>query len=912
MQAEGFPGTELPSHALAWEKVVEDLQSSVEQGLMAGEATARLARYGPNRLQARRPVGAARLFVRQVTNPVVLLLASAVVVALVFDDRSEAAAIGLVIAINTLIGFVTELRATRSMEALRRLGTLATRVRRDGSVVLLPAEDLVPGDIVLLEGGDAVTADLRLIWASGLSADEAVLTGESVPIDKGTGPVAPDAQIGDRTAMVFKGTVLTRGSGVGVVVATGLQTELGKISALVAQASAEQSPLERQLQRLSGQLIGLVLVLVAVLALVGVAQGRDAVQMIQAAIALAVAAIPEGLPVVATMALARGMWRMARQNALIERLAAVETLGATTVIFTDKTGTLTENRMEVLQIQSADGMVTLSHSDCRFLADGRAITPDEAPWLDDILTAAVLCNNAALGADGQGHSGDPLEQALLVAGAMGGKTPGLLQAAPKLREIAFDATTKMMATVHDMAGRPVMWVKGAPEAVLAASTGMLRRGARVRLTDADAANWATRTGAMAAQGMRVLAVAKRASGDAEAGYADLTFLGLLGLFDPPRAEVRVALAQCRRAGIRVIMMTGDHTETARSIAEAVGLTDGEPRVIEGSAVQLSANVDAETAATLRAGDIFARVTPGQKLDLIALHQQAGEIVAMTGDGVNDAPALKQADIGIAMGQRGTQVAREAADMVLRDDAFGSIVSAIREGRAIFRNIQKFVVYLLSCNLSEVLIVGFAILLGLPLPLLPLQILFLNLVTDVFPAFALGVGEGHDGILERPPRDPTKPMVTRRLWMVVALHGLAISGATLASLIIARSGLGLEGADAVTVSFLTLALAQLWHVFNMRDPRSPLILNEVTRNPFVWGALGLSLTIILGVLTVPVTADVLGLAMPGPQAWGLIVGLSLVPMVAGQIGLAVTHQMRAPDGGTGDRAVEKGTSPAQSR
>jgi P-type Ca2+ transporter type 2C len=888
MQVEGFPGTDLPPYALGWSEVVAGLHSSVDQGLTAGDAAARLAHHGPNRLLARRPVSAARLIVKQVMNPVVLLLASAVTVALVFDDRTEAMAIGLVITINTLIGFVTELRATRSMEALRRLGTLATRVRRDGRILLLSAEDMVPGDIVLLEGGDAVTADLRLIDASGLSADESVLTGESVPVDKRVEPVAPDAQIGDRACMTFKGTVLTRGSGVAVVVATGLQTELGQISALVARASADQSPLERQLQRLSGQLIGFVLVLVAVLALVGVAQGRDPVQMIQAAIALAVAAIPEGLPVVATMALARGMWRMARQNALIERLAAVETLGATTVIFTDKTGTLTENRMEVREVRSPDGIALVSHCENPFMAAVDSVNQDEMAWLDDILTAAVLCNNAALGADGQEHSGDPLEQALLLAGAMAGKTPALLREAPKVREIAFDSTSKMMATVHQVRGEPIMWVKGAPEAVLAASTGMLLRGARVRLTSADKGDWAARTARMAEQGMRVLAVAKRALGKAEPAYADLTFLGLLGLYDPPRAEVREALTRCRTAGIRVIMMTGDHTETARSIAEAVGLTDGAAIVIEGSAIQPLEEQDDRGRKILRAADIFARVTPAQKLDLIALHQHCGEIVAMTGDGVNDAPALKQADIGIAMGKRGTQVAREAADMVLRDDAFGSIVAAIREGRAIFRNIQKFVVYLLSCNLSEVLIVGFVILLGLPLPLMPLQILFLNLVTDVFPAFALGVGEGHDGILERPPRDPTRPMVTRRLWIVVALHGLAISGATLAALIIARDGLGLRGTEAVTVSFLTLALAQLWHVLNMRDPRSPMIVNEVTCNPFVWAALALSLVIILGVLIQPLAAKVLGLTMPGRSAWGLILAMSFLPLVTGQIGLIATR------------------------
>ncbi|WP_372837320.1 cation-translocating P-type ATPase, partial [Puniceibacterium confluentis] len=665
-----------------------------------------------------------------------------------------------------------------------------------------------------------VTADLRLAESSNLAADESALTGESLSVEKGTASVAADSLIADRSSMVFKGTAITRGSAVGIVVATGLHSELGQISQLVEEAAPDHSPLERQLQKLGGQLIWFTLAIVFALGIVGVLQGEDVLLMVEASIALAVAAIPEGLPVVATMALARGMWRMARHNALIERLSAVETLGATTVIFTDKTGTLTENSLQLQEIDCPEALYRFNEDTDRFERAGNESRDKGHACLHEILTAGVLCNNAELSAHDGKHTGDPLEQALLTgAGAEGLERSSLIERFPRVREIAFDSTSKLMATVHKSDTGIDMWVKGAPEAVLDACTSLNgSEGGSNAMTPESMAIWRTRTNDMAARGMRVLAVAKRrlASADA-AGYSDLTFLGLLGLYDPPRADVPDAIAQCRSAGIRVIMMTGDHAVTARNIATSVGLADHDPIVIGGRSLRpIDEMSEAETAA-LRKADVFARVSPAQKLALISVYQNDGHIVAMTGDGVNDAPALKQADIGVAMGLRGTQVAREAAAMVLRDDAFASIVSAIREGRVIFRNIQKFVTYLLSCNLSEILVVGAAILSGLPLPLLPLQILFLNLVTDVFPAFALGASEGSDKILHRPPRDPRKPIVTRQLWIAIVLHSLTISAATLAAFLVAQTSLGMTPDEAVTVSFLTLALAQLWHVFNMRDP-----------------------------------------------------------------------------------------------
>lgn len=873
------------AHSVSAQDVVSTCRTSLKLGLSSHEATVRRSKFGPNRLAARRPTSVARLVRHQFESPVVLLLAAAAAVAVVFSEWKEGIAIALVLVINGMIGFVTELRAARSMEALRLLGDLTTRVRREGKAALVPAEDLVPGDVVLLEGGDIVTADLRLVETSNLSADESALTGESVAVEKSIEAVAADCPIGDRSGMAFKGTAITRGSAVGIVVATGLQSELGQISKLVAEAAPEHSPLERQLQILSGQLIKFTLAVVAILGVLGVVQGEDVFLMIEASIALAVAAIPEGLPVVATMALARGMWRMAKQNALIERLSAVETLGATTVIFTDKTGTLTENSMQLREIDCAGAVYELSNVSGRFQPKKDGDGLGSRSCLDDTLMAGLFCNNAELSDKDGKHTGDPLEQALLIAARVGGlDIPVHLDRFPRICEIAFDSTSKLMATVNGADQEYVMWVKGAPEVVLEACTSINQGDGLVETMTSDKfAIWKARTDEMASRGMRVLAVARRnVASPEDAGYSDLTFLGLLGLFDPPRADVTGAIAQCRAAGIRVIMMTGDHAVTAKNIAASVGLTDNDPVVIEGCSLRPIAELSDAEIETLRQADVFARVSPAQKLELISLYQKDGQIVAMTGDGVNDAPALRQADIGVAMGLRGTQVAREAAAMVLRDDAFGSIVAAIREGRAIFLNIQRFVTYLLSCNLSEVLVVGAAILVGLPLPLMPLQILFLNLVTDVFPAFALGAGEGSEKILQRPPRDPKKPIVTRALWIAIVLHSLSISASTLGAFVLAQTYLSMTSDAAVTVSFLTLALAQLWHVFNMRDPRSGLIRNEITRNKYVWGALLLSVGLLMLVLFVPIAADELDLRLPTPDAWLLIIGMSLLPLALGQI------------------------------
>ncbi len=873
--------------ALPAGEVLARLGVSTSTGLADEEVKRLLKVFGSNTVLSTRKASGLVILLHQFQSLVVYLLSAAAALAFYFGELEEGAAIAAVLGLNALIGFLTELKAARSIEALRALGSHSARVRRDGHARIIPAEQMVPGDIVVLEAGDAVSADMRLVEASNVAADESTLTGESIAVHKHVRPVAADARLADCSSMLFKGTALTRGSGIGVVTATGLATELGRVSQLVEEAEPGSSPLEKKLARLSRQLVWAVLVLTAVIAGVGLTTGKDPFLMIEAAIALAVAAIPEGLPIVATLALARGMWRMARQNALIERLSAVETLGATTVILTDKTGTLTENRMTVRRLWVPSSEIDLDASEGA-----------KQPQLGDdaqfslLLEIAVLCNDASLDSAHEKGSGDPMEQALLRAGFRAGlKRTALLQRSPLVRKHAFDAASKMMATVHQRGNKYLFAVKGAPEAVLAVADKIVADDGELALDRAMRAEWHANVEYLGRHGLRVLACAMKTNTQADVlPYENLTFIGLIGLEDPARADVPNAIKDCRDAGIRVVMVTGDHAVTARSIARAVGLGEATAHVIEGRHL---AQVASHNSGELLKAGIFARVSPAEKLSLVRTYQKAGEIVAMTGDGVNDAPALRQADIGVAMGLRGTDVAREAAAMILLDDAFPTIVKAIREGRVIFSNIRRFVAYLLSCNLSEVLVVGLAVLSTLPLPVLPLQILYLNLVTDVFPAFALAMGEGEPGILKRPPRDPREPILGVRQWIVIVLQSLALTAGTFGALAAARLGLDLNGRPVVTVTFLTLAFAQLWHAFNMRHPQSGPLRNEVTGNPWVWGALLLCTALLAVPPYLAPLAEVMHLTPPTPTMWAIILGMSFAPLILTQaVSLAVIVLLRS--------------------
>ncbi len=870
-------------HARSVEEIIKDLSVDPEQGLDEADIRRRRNKHGANRLNESETASPWKILADQFRNLVIAILAIAAVLSLVMGEMVQMSAILAAILINAAIGFATEWKAVRSMEALRSLGTVRARVMRDGKSATVDSEELVPGDIVLLDAGDVVTADLRLIEANGLTSDESALTGESVPVTKTTEAVATDISLAERTSMAFKGTAITGGSGMGVVVATGMNTELGGIARMTAEASEEATPLEKRLDRLARNLVVVTLIVAAVVAVLGWLGGKDLVSMLETAVALAVAAVPEGLPIVATVALARGMWRMARRNALVERLAAVETLGSTSVIFADKTGTLTQNRMRVARL-----MLPGFDDEVPWDEDTR---PDEpSPVACRLLEVASLCNNAELkqkdgGAGEQpAGTGDPMEIALLHAAAtVGLQRRHLLDDQPEEREESFEADTKMMATFHAVEDGYRVAVKGAPEAVLDVATQVATdRGNAEALSEGARKDWESRVETLASKGYRVLAFAERqidrADGDP---YENLTLLGLVGLEDPARDDVPDAIERCHRAGIRVIMVTGDQPMTAAAIAEQVGLADEPKATIGRDLPKLGDGADTDAHDALRNTHVFARVSPEQKLDIIRLWQEAGAVVAMTGDGVNDAPALKKADVGIAMGQRGTDVAREAADIVLKDDAFPTIVMAIEQGRTIFENIRRFIVYLLSGNLGQVLAVGGCAVIGAPLPLLPLQILYINLVLDVFPALALGVGESPAGIMDRKPRDPKEAILTRRHWIATALWGalIAISVMTVFFVALAQE-LGQDA--AVTIGFLTFALARLWHVFNMRAIGTGLIRNEVVRNRWVWYAVSICLVLIAAAAWLPGLSFVLGVAPLDSFGWMLVVGGSFFPLLVGQI------------------------------
>ena len=876
------------AHAQSVAEVATALDTDPQAGLAEPEARRRRARHGPNRLRQRKKKSALGILLHQFDSLIIWLLAVAAALSFLLRDVPEGVAIVVVLAINGAIGFFTELRAARSMEALLNIADVRTRVRRDGTERAIDARDLVPGDVVVLEAGDVVTADLRLIETSNLQADESVLTGESLPVLKDTGAVAAGAAIGDRLGMAYKGTSITQGSGEGIVVATGMETELGRISDLAQSAEAEAPPLERRLDRLGQRLVWLTLALAALTVGLGILRGHALLDMIQTGIALAVAAVPEGLPVVATLTLARGMWRMAQRNAVITRLSSVETLGATTIILTDKTGTLTENRMTVVRYLLAGGDVEVlgEGDDLTFGSDDTRLSPDDDARLAAALRIGALCNTASLGVGDGTRSGDPMEIALLLAARRAGfARERLLDDHAQEQEHAFDPDAKMMATVHATPEGFLYAVKGAPEAVIAACDADLAGDGPRPLDAAARAAWTDRNTAAAREGLRIIALAMKTENTPDAApYDGLTLVGLVCLQDPLREDVAESIRAGRKAGVRVVMLTGDHADTAEAIARDAGLGDGALSVVRGDELRDidAAGADDATLARVLAADVFARVSPATKLTLVALYQEAGHVVAMTGDGVNDAPALRKADIGIAMGQRGTQVAREAAHMVLKDDAFGTIIEAMRQGRVIFGNIRKFVVYLMSCNVSELLVVGLAVGAGLPAPLLPLQILFLNLVTDIFPAFALGLGKGDDEVMSQPPRDPGEAIVNRPRWILIGVLGASITLATLGAFSAALFWLGLDAAPAVTVAFLTLALAQLWNVFNVRDPAGGLLRNDVTRNPFVWAALVLCLALIAAALWLPGLSEVLGLPDPGLSGLALAGGMSLVPLVFGQV------------------------------
>ncbi|MFN7927605.1 MAG: HAD-IC family P-type ATPase [Blastocatellia bacterium] len=870
-------GTIHAPHAVAAQTVLQTLEVEAQTGLPAAEIAARQKQYGTNMIRATRARAAWRILLQQFASLVVALLGAAAVVALATGDVLDAAAILVVLVINSLVGFLTEWQAGRALEALRREAVTTARVRREGHEITLPAEELVPGDIVILNAGDHVPADARIIEAASLRVEESALTGESTTTEKSAAPVTPNTLLAERTSMLYLGTAIAAGRATAVVTATGAATELGRIGQLVAEAPEESTPLKRKLDELGRRLVYLVLVIGVIVAGAGWLRGDDLWMMIEVGISLAVAAVPEALPAVTTLILALGVLRMARQQAIVRRLASVETLGSTTIICSDKTGTLTENRMTVREF---------------ILADGRRIElPPAAASVDENLARAVrvgvLCNEAAFHweADGQPHSvGDPTETALLFAAA----TIGIDVAQErtryeKLDERPFDATTKRMITIHRTGDDvPFALLKGAPNVVLAACSQYLAEN-EIRTLDATAREqMLTANQAMATRALRVLALAEKEfrDDDLESGY---TFLGFVGMIDPPRAGVAEAIGQAQQAGIRVVMLTGDQLHTAHAIAHELRLRgDAEPQARHARDLENASPQDiAQLALTT---DVFARVSPEDKLHIVAALQQAGEIVAVTGDGVNDAPALKRADIGVAMGQRGTEVAKEAADVVLADDNFATILHAVEGGRTIYANIIRFVHLMFSKNLGTVLAIFVAIVLDWPLPLLPLQILWVNLLTDVFPALALALEPTAPGVMQQPPRSPNQALLSRPFLLLISWQGVLLAG-----IILAAYGWSLQtygaGAHARTMALFALIGVQIGHMFNCRS-RSRSAFAGFFRNPFVWGAIVIVVILQLLALYQPFLARVLDTRRLNATDWSIVTITIVLPVLVVEIAKAI--------------------------
>jgi len=880
--------------------VAERLSVDREKGLSPHEASKRRQHYGANQLRRKKRRSTWKIFIDQVKSLLIILLTAAAVLAFATDRIVEGSTVLAVIVLNTVIGFIMELRAVRSMEALKQIGKTDTVVVRNGSDQVIRAQNVVPGDIVKIRSGDVITADIRLFKSDKLQANESVLTGETLPVSKQTSPIEKKNSLADRTNMLFKGTAITRGSGIGIVVATGMSTELGTISSLVQEVESKPAKLQKDIDRLAKRLTWLTLIIAALIFIIGFVAGRQLVLIIETAIALAVATVPEGLPIVATVALANGMRKMARKNALIRQLTAVQTLGSTSIILTDKTGTLTENKMTLSEIASNKNRIGRHNGDGGdgFFSGDNQVTVNDDAFMKIALTVGALCNNASVVVDDgkERAEGEPMEVALHDAARVGGLDPDKLREEMKEeREEAFDPDTKMMATFNRRGEKLFVAVKGAPEAVLDACEKEYDGDRELGLNEESRKEWQSLNSKLAEEGLRVLALAKKEVDSIDVKpYEKLTLIGMVGLLDPPRNDIHDAMDECHNAGVRVIMITGDHSGTAKKIAEATGLViQSEDHEVErGEALQGVYDKSEEQQQELRDISIFARTSPKQKLELISLHQSNGDVVAMIGDGVNDAPALKKADIGVAMGKRGTQVAKDAADMVLLDDKFGTIVLAIRYGRAIFENIRKFITYLLSLNMGEIIAIGIASILNIPLPILPLQILYINLITDVLPALAMGVGPAKPGIMNEPPRDPKEPILTKHSWVSIGGYGLLMALLSIGALGIGLSYLGMDKGQAVSVSFLTISLSQLWHVFNVRSSNTSVFNNEIIKNKWIWGALALSVPLVIATAYVPGLSDVLKVQDPGGAGWLVVIVMSLLTVIIGQLSKIVLGRVKS--------------------
>ena len=879
------------------EEVSSKLSTDLEKGLSSELAKERLKSHGYNELISKEGPTIWQMLLSQFQDFLVLILIGASLVSALIGEVTDSVVIILIVVLNATLGVVQEFKANKALEALKKMAAPEAKVIRDGKIIEIPARELVPGDLVILEAGNYVPADLRLVESVNLKIEEASLTGESVPVEKNAEIVFNnDVPLGDRSNSAFMSTVVTYGRGKGIVVETGMNTEIGLIAEMLESYEEESTPLQKKLAEL-GKILGIAsLAICGIVFILGLIRGVPILEMFMTAVSLAVAAIPEGLPAIVTIVLALGMQRMVKRHSIIKKLHAVETLGSTTVICSDKTGTLTQNEMTAQKVFVNGNVYSISGEGYKtqgeFTLNGKTIDPLADPDLKMLLTIGALCNDAKLeesGSDGDKTCriiGDPTEGCLVVGAAKACMClEELNKSRPRLQEIPFDSDRKLMTTFHPYEDGYIACIKGAPDVMLNLSNRILKNGEILDLTEADREQILEINHEMASQALRVLAFAFKLENELpkdpkpEEVEKDMIFVGLVGMIDPARPEAKEAIEICKQAGIRPVMITGDYKDTAEAIARDLGMLDETSKVLTGT--DLDAMSDEELVAVADQVSVYARVSPVHKLRIVEAIKQNNHIVAMTGDGVNDAPALKKADIGVAMGITGTDVAKETADMILTDDNFASIVAAVEEGRVIYANIRKFIFFLLSCNIAEILIIFVAMLVGLPIPLKPIQLLWLNLLTDAFPALALGMEAKEPDIMEKPPRNPNEPIMDHRMKVQIAIQSIFMTMAVLGVFTFAlNTSSNLQVAQ--TYAFATLIFSELLRAYTSRSETLSVFKIGVFSNKYMVGGTFISFLLLLLVIYVPALREIFDTVKLSIYDWDIIVLFGMIPFIAAEV------------------------------
>ncbi|KOR25098.1 calcium-translocating P-type ATPase, PMCA-type [Clostridium sp. L74] len=854
-------------------EILEELNVDISTGLSSDEVERRKEKYGLNKLNSQKQKFLLKMFFEQINDILIYILLAAAIISGVLGEVSDAIIIGVVIIINTVIGVVQESKAEKALEALKQLSTPKALVKRNGESIEIPSEDVVPGDVIILDAGRYVPCDLRLIETANLKIEESTLTGESVPVEKHAEEKLEDPKtaLGDQKNMAFMSTLATYGRGIGVSVGTGMNTEIGKIAKMLEGEDKELTPLQKKLAEL-GKILGFAaLGICALMFVVGLFQKRDILEMFLTAISLAVAAIPEGLPTIVTIVLAMGVQKMIKENAIIRKLPAVETLGAVNIICSDKTGTLTQNKMTVI----------------KFYANKETQDIDKLNIQNNIhkilLENLVLCNDATFSKDSS--TGDPTEIALLEAGSKYNIIKNDIENEHKrIDEIPFDSDRKLMTTVNIFGDKNYVMTKGAIDNLLKISTKAYIDGEIIPLTEDIKQNIMYASNTMSKNALRVLGASYKTLEDdnysKENLETDLIFIGLVGMIDPPRESVKGSILECKNSGIKTIMITGDHKVTAFAIAKELGIAEDESQAIFG--YELDDMSDSELSSKIEDLRVFARVSPEHKVKIVKALKSKGNIVSMTGDGVNDAPSLKAADIGVAMGITGTDVAKGASDMVLTDDNFSTIVSAIKEGRNIFNNIKKSIIFLLSCNLGEILALFIGILLGWPAPLRPIHLLWVNLITDSLPALSLGIDPGDPDIMDEKPRDPKESLFAGGAGISLILNGLLIGVLTLIAFEVGRIRYSDSLMHAQTMAFVVLSVSQLFHSFNMRHPKKSIFQLGLFTNKYLFASVLFGIFLQNMVITIPFLASTFKVFKLTMQDWVFVCILSIIPLVLNEL------------------------------